>query len=115
MTDQPRYDSQVFPFGNGHVEAYWRDDELAEGPCMSLYVDGVEVMRFDLDPRHPHEHWNTGAKERMYYPAGDPLDLAQANLTSRWRHACQLVGVEPTFTQTQVDLAVDLAVQHLER
>jgi hypothetical protein len=27
----------------------------------------------------------------MYYPPGDPIALAEANLVGRWRHACSLV------------------------
>ena len=95
MTDQPRLNLRSFPAGeNSRVDAYWRDDELAKGPCMSLYVGSVEVMRFDLDPDHPHEHWATGERERMYYPSGvDPFMLASHSLTWRHQHAMTLVGV----------------------
>lgn len=95
MTDQPRIDLRSFPAGdNVRIDAYWRDDHLATGPCMSFYVGAVEVMRFDLDPRHPHEHWAVGDRERMYYPASvDPFLMAVHSLTWRHQHAMALVGV----------------------
>ena len=95
MTDQPRLNLRSFPAGeNLRIDAYWRDDHLAKGPCMSLYAGSIEVMRFDLDPEQPHEHWAHGDRERMYYPAGvDPFLLAENSLVNRWDHAITLVGV----------------------
>lgn len=91
MTDQPRLNLAVFEAEETRIEAYWRDDELAVGPALSLHVGGVEVMRFDLDPDQPHEHWNHGDQERIYYPPGDPVVFAEHSLRTRWRHACHLI------------------------
>lgn len=114
MTSQPRLRPRRFPLSGGYVEAYWRDDVLAKGPCLSLHVGDVELMRFDLDPNQPHEHWNVGAQERIYYPPTvDLLALAEANLTARWQHAAQLAGVTVGFTTADLDEAAAEAVAYL--
>jgi len=38
------------------VQIYRRDDRAGRGPCISLYVNGVETIRCDLFELEPHYH-----------------------------------------------------------
>lgn len=104
MDQWPRFHLEIYPLpGGGHVETYRRDDRLVIGPCASLYLDGVEVMRFDL-PESPagqaHCHWSgLPDKPRLFYPRHWPHDrwveLAASNLVEHAPIAARLAGVEP--------------------
>jgi hypothetical protein len=71
---QPRHDLTKFPVQEAvWVEVYWRDDAAGRGPCASLYVSDVEVMRFDCydgDQGHCHVNFVQNRGQRWYYPPG---------------------------------------------
>jgi hypothetical protein len=101
MDSWPRMAEQRFDLTCGFVTCYRRDDRLVSGPCMSLYVGDVEVMRFDLPTRPAgkcHEHWyGLPGRPRLYYPAKwrhqQCAELALWNLVHSAAAACALVGV----------------------
>src|SRR5437867_2219692 len=71
---QPRHDLTEYPIQEGvRLEAYWRDDRAGRGPCASLYVRDVEVLRFDCfggDQGHCHVNIEQNRGMRWYYPPG---------------------------------------------
>jgi hypothetical protein len=71
---QPRHDLTKVPVQDGvWVEVYWRDDAAGRGPCASLYVRDVEIMRFDCfpgDQGHCHVNFQQNRGQRWYYPPG---------------------------------------------
>jgi hypothetical protein len=55
------------------VEVYERRDRVGQGVCASVYVDGLEQLRFDLfDPPHMHRRADRDSPRRAY-PSGLPL------------------------------------------
>lgn len=101
MDDWPRHNVQTRPFDGGRLDIYERADRLVTGPCMSLYVGDVEVMRIDL-PEQPageaHEHWwGMLDRPRLYYPRHWPrdliMDLACSNIVEHGEAAARLAGL----------------------
>jgi hypothetical protein len=71
---QPRHDLTKFPIQeNVWLEVYWRDDRAGRGPCASLYVRDVELIRFDCfpgDQGHCHVNFEQNRAQRWYYQPG---------------------------------------------
>jgi hypothetical protein len=71
---QPRHDLTKLPVQeNVWVETYWRDDPAGRGPCASLYLGDIELLRFDCfdgDQGHCHVNMSQTGGQRWYYPPG---------------------------------------------
>ena len=71
---QPRYDLTRYPVQEGvWVDVYWRDDPAGRGPCASLYVRDLELLRcdcFEGDQGHCHINFEQNRAQRWYYPPG---------------------------------------------
>lgn len=120
MLDWPRLDVATLPVAGGELVTYRRGDELVVGPCMSLNVAGVEVMRFDL-PTSPegacHEHWaGLAGKPRLYYPASwshaQCVELAVWNLVAHAAAACAVAKV-PCPPRADLEAAAEWAAGNL--
>ena len=78
MNPWPRYEAQRFPIQEeAYVEVYFRNDRLGRAPCASLYVHGVELVRYDCfpdDEAHMHIDCAYVNGKRIYYPPGKIAD-----------------------------------------
>lgn len=113
MDRWPRHDVHTRTIDGGHVEVYWRHDQLVDGPCISVTVEDVEVLRIDLPTRPDgrcHEHWyGLHGQPRLYYPRTWPHDqvveLGLSNLVEHTHAACALVGVTAPSRLEMVEAA----------
>lgn len=99
MLAWPRHAVRTRSFPGCTLHVYRRDDQLVHGPCMSLYVGEVEVMRFDFPPGAAHEHWSgIPGKPRLYYPRSwsqhRAVELGVWNLVHHAKAACRLAAVD---------------------
>lgn len=102
MDQWPRRNVSTLADGLMVVEVYERSDRLVTGPCVSMNVATVEVLRIDL-PHVPagkcHEHWSAiPNRPRMFYPPEWErsllVELAVWNLAQHTPMACALEGLQ---------------------
>jgi hypothetical protein len=96
MLKHRRYDVRSMRLAGFRIEIYWRSDDLGDGPCMSIYVGGREIVRFDLfDPAHKHLR-RQPYQPRIYYPEGlsriEYIRLALADLVKLYPQARRAMG-----------------------
>ena len=109
MVQQPRHDLTKIPVQDAvWVEVYWRDDAAGRGPCASLYVRDVEVMRFDCfegDQGHCHVNFVQNKGLRWYYPPGpvrQHIEQSSFDLGRNVTFALQ-THRDPAFQEMRVD------------
>lgn len=106
---QPRHDLTKIPVQEAvWVEVYWRDDAAGRGPCASLYVRDVEVMRFDCfdgDQGHCHVNFQQNRGHRWYYPPGPVRQhIAQSSFDLGRNVSFALRShLDPAIQETRID------------
>lgn len=106
---QPRHDLTKFPVQDAvWVEVYWRDDAAGRGPCASLYVRDVEVMRFDCfdgDQGHCHVNFQQNRGLRWYYPPGPVRQHIEQSSHDLWRNVSFALRshLDPAFQEARID------------
>lgn len=97
VRDWPHHDTQTFKIAKGRVDVYRRDDELVQGVCMSLYMKGKELMRWDLEPGKAHAHMMFGKAPRLYFPRDwSPHLIAELACSQLVEHAPIVAGIVGT-------------------
>jgi hypothetical protein len=106
---QPRHDLTKVPVQEAvWVEVYWRDDAAGRGPCASLYVRDVEVMRFDCfagDQGHCHVNFQQNRGQRWYYrpgPVRQHIEQSSFDLGKNVSFALRS-SLDPAIQETRID------------
>src|SRR5438105_6255827 len=106
---QPRHHLTKYPVQEDvWVEVYWRDDRAGRGPCASLYVRDVEVLRLDCfggDQGHCHVNIEQNRGQRWYYPDGavrQHIDQAAFDLSKNVPFSLR-TSQDPAVQETRID------------
>jgi hypothetical protein len=119
--NQPRYDLTKYPIQeNVWIEVYWRDDPAGRGPCASLYVGDLELLRYDCfagDQGHLHVDIHKMGGQRLYYPPGpvrQHIDRTAFEVSKNVPFALRF-NHDPAIQQLRIDPEKLLAVAQQTR
>lgn len=120
---QPRYDLTRFPVQDDvWVDVYWRDDSAGRGPCASLYVRELELLRcdcFDGDQGHCHVNFEQNRAQRWYYPPGSVRQHIEQSAFDLGKNVpfCLRSHLDPSIQSLRIDAArlQDVARQARDR